>query len=265
MSDEHEDGKPRMPQVLRELGDEAIQRHQKRTASPALKITVADGHWWFDSPFAEQDQDHWVALMFEAFGTRSQATFRTFMTQLTELCTTDWNDAGEAWHPSEEELVAAVQIVRAAKPRNEAEACLAAQMVAVHVMQMKMSAQALRNLEPRTCAIAGKLARTFAMQLETMAKLRGKGCRQTITVRKYSKHEHKHVHLHQGGAEKGDQPYEPRGRRPECINAAPDQFEGGAPLPRPNTTEQRLPMPGDKGQQTVSAARRRGGIGSAKR
>ena len=48
-------------------------------------------------------------------------------------------------------------------------------MVAVHLMQMKLSGQALNggNPEPRSCAIAGKLARTYAMQLETMAKLKG--------------------------------------------------------------------------------------------
>ena len=94
--------------------------------------------------------------------------------------------------------MAAVQVVRSVRPRNEAQACLAAQMVAVHLMQMKLSAQALNrgHPEPRSCAIAGKLARTYAIQLETMAKLKGKGTRQRITVRKTSTHEHKHIHLH---------------------------------------------------------------------
>ena len=39
---------------------------------------------------------------------------------------------------------------------------------------MKLSGQALSQSwpEPRTCAIAGKLARTYAMQIEAMAKLK---------------------------------------------------------------------------------------------
>lgn len=265
LPDEGEATTSRMPKVLRELGEKASQRHRKRTASPALKVTLRDGHWWFDSPFADEDEEHWVALMFEAFATRSQATFVTFMTQLAELCSTTWSESGQAWHPSEDELVAAVQIVRSARPRNEAEACLAAQMVAVHIMQMKMSAQALKKgwMEPRTCAIAGKLARTFAVQLETMAKLRGKGSRQRITVRKHSQHEHKHIHLHQGGLENGNQPHEPSGGRARDFDAI-DQSKGRGALPRPNTTEQRVPISRDEGQETVPAARRRGRIRGAK-
>src|SRR6476659_5070208 len=130
--------KPQMPAGMKELGEKAIGRHLKRSGTPPLKVTMENGRWWFESPYAAENEDHWVALLFDAFGTRSQATFRTFMCQLAELCSTDWNKAEEAWHPSEDELIAAVQIVRSTKPRNEAEACLAAQMVAVHAMQMKL-------------------------------------------------------------------------------------------------------------------------------
>ena len=266
MSDEQEDGKPRMPEVLRDLGEAAIRRHHKRQATPALEITVKDGQWWFDSPFADQDQNHWVALMFEAFGTRSQSIFRTFMYQLSELCSTEWNDAESAWHPAEDELVAAVQIVRSTKPRNEAEACLAAQMVAVHLMQTKLSIQALKSgwHEPRTCAIAGKLARTYAMQLETMAKLKGRGTRQHITVRKQSHHEHKHIHLHQGGGENGNQPHGPREERANQINASLE-CEGRTTLPRPDAPRDTVPVSSSEGEGTLPTARRRYGIGGSLR
>src|SRR5262245_57896230 len=159
--------------------------------------------------------------------------------------------------PNSWELRGAIQIVRSTKPRNEAEACLAAQMVAVHLMQMKLSAQALKHSwpEPRTCAIAGKLARTYAMQLETMAKLKGRGSCQRITVRKFSQHEHKHIHLHQGSTENGNQPHEPRGTGSAASNAIGEATSGGA-LPRPDASRYPLPMPSSSGAAEMPAARR---------
>ena len=235
--------KQELPDALKELGEKAIARHEQRPATPRLKMTTEDGKWWFDSPYREEDEDHWVALMFDAFGTRSQATFRCFMIQLSQLCSSDWDKQSEAWHPDEDELMAAVQIVRSTKPRNEAEACLAAQMVAIHVMQMKLSAQALKHgwMEPRTCAVAGKLARTYALLMETMAKLKRKGSKQHITVKKFAQHEHKHIHLHPGDLESSDRPYEPK---TACENnqTAIGQPTECAPLLGPHTERHELPM-----------------------
>jgi hypothetical protein len=258
--------KSNMPEVLRELGERAIQRHKRRSATPQLRIATNDGKWWFGSPYRDEDEDHWVALLFDAFGTRSQATFRTFMTQLAGLCSTSWNKETDAWHPEEDELGASVQIVRSVRPRNEAEACLAAQMVAVHLMQMKLSARALNDgyPDPRSCAIAGKLARTYAMQLETMAKLKGRGTRQCITVRKYSRHEHKHIHLHPGDHENGNQPHEPRRESSPKIKPALELKERPA-LPSQDTPKHAMPMSSNEGQATVPIARGSSRGGSAQR
>ena len=264
MSDHTGDSdKPKMPRALKELGEKAIRRHERRSATPALKVELSGGQWWFGSPFSSDEDDQWTALMFDAFATRSQATFRTFMTQLAELCTSDWDKEADAWHPNEDELMAAVQVVRSVRPRNEAQACLAAQMVAVHLMQMKLSAQALNGSypEPRSCAIAGKLARTYAMQLETMAKLKGKGTRQRITVRKTSAHEHKHIHLHQGDIENGDQPHGPRGTRAAEIKAI-DGLESGAALLGSHTARNALSVPGNQIEAPVSSPRRLLGVRS---
>jgi len=245
--------KPEMAQVLKELGEQAIGRHNRRLATPGLEITTENGKWWFGCPYRSEDEDHWVALLFDAFGTRSQATFRTFMVQLASLCSTAWDKGSEAWYPDEDELVAAVQIVRSAKPRNEAEACLAAQMVAVHVMQMKLAAFAVRNdyPDPRSCAIAAKLARTYATQLETMAKLKGRGSRQRITVRKYSQHEHKHIHLHQGANENGNQPHGPSAR-----SVTVDELKSRTSLPSPDATRNSLPVSRNAGSNALPGARR---------
>lgn len=261
MSDDHptSHNKRQMPRVLKELGEKAIKRHERRQATPPINVTTTEGTWSFGSPFREEDEDYWVALLFEAFGTRSQATFRTFTNQLAQLCSTDWNEDSKAWHPNEDELVASIQIVRSTRPRNEAEACLAAQMVAVHLMQIRLSAQALKHSwpEPRTCAIAGKLARTYAMQLETISKLKGKGSRQRITVRKYSQHEHKHIHLHQGGSENDTQPHGPS----EAVGtqgAASRQLEQRASLRSSNAQENGLPMPSSERKEPMPSPRRRG-------
>jgi hypothetical protein len=259
-------GKPPMPKVLKELGVKAIERHERRQATPVIDVTTKDGAWSFGSPYRSEDEDEWVALLFDAFGTRSQATFRTFTNQLAELCSTQWNKEAEAWHPSEDELVAAIQIVRSVRPRSEAEACLAAQMVAVHVMHMKLAAHALNNRwpEPRSCAIAGKLARTYAMQLDTLAKLKGRGSRQRITVRKYSQHEHKQIHLYQGGSENGNQPQEPREPAPDEIETALEPPKCSS-LPCPHEGTETLPMSRQEGQEALPASRRRKRRGRSER
>lgn len=260
------DGKPKMPQVLKELGTKAIAKHERRSATPEIEIGSEGGQWTFKSPYSDDDLSEWEALLFEAFATRSNAAFYAFTNQLAQLCESDWQGEGTGWLPRAWDLRAAIQIVRSVRPRNEAEACLAAQIVAVHLMQMKLSAQALRysSPDPRSCAIAGKLARTYAMQLETMAKLRGKGSRQRITVRKYSKHEHKHIHLHQGDGENGNQPHGPKGARATEIKAAREASTGAA-LPRPNPQEHSLYVPRDQGEEALPHPRRSGGDRSTER
>ena len=131
-------------------------------------------------------------------------------------------------------------------------------MVAVHLMQLKLAAQALKNswAEPRTYAIAGKLARTYAVQLETMGRLKGKGSRQRITVRKFSQHEHKHIHLHPGSLETGNQAYGPTAQSADQANPLVEIAERTA-LPCSNSAEDALPVPGGKGQEKMQVARRR--------
>lgn len=113
-------------------------------------------------------------------------------------------------YPSELELNAALNIVSGVRPRNEVEAALAAQMVAIHFMMMKLAGSSLTNgwIDPRNAAITGKLARTYAMQLDILGRLRGRVGKQTIRVR-YERHEHRHVHVGEGGLENGTQAQAP--------------------------------------------------------
>src|SRR4051812_11507790 len=258
---EDNETKYEMPQVLKDLGAKAIGRMERRSATPEIEVATNDAGWTFNSPYREEDQDEWEALLFDAFATRSLAAFHAFTTQLSQLSPTVWMGEGRGWMPNELDLRAAIQIVRSVRPRNEAEACLAAQMVAVHRMQMKLSGQALSQSwpEPRTCAIAGKLARTYAMQLETMAKLKGRGSRQRITVRKFSRHEHKHIHLHQGGSENGNQPHGPKATTNPEISAAGKPTRCTA-LPCADSTSNSLSEASNEREEALPTARRGSGL-----
>ena len=132
------------------------------------------------------------------------------------------------------------------------EAALAAQMVAVHLMTMSVAERCLRVYscaEPHLAAVASKLARTFAMQTDALAKLRGrKTSRQKITV-SYEKHEHQHVHVHRGEEENGSQPQ-------AAMEGRLVGNGGSRPLPSPDTAEGLVPIAGSEGNAGVPDARR---------
>jgi hypothetical protein len=163
------------------------------------------------------------------------------MDQLSGLCGKQgWDDEAKQWRLDENEFSATLAMVNSVKPRNEMEAALAAQMVAVHLMQMKLAAAAIKfSADPKTAAVAGKLARTFVLQIEALQRLRtpNRTKRQSIKV---SKELHQHVHYHDArGAGKGDrQPHEPPaagiGRCPALSGPQP----GGQVVPLPSSARQ---------------------------
>ena len=154
----------------------------------------------------------------EAFGTRSKAVITLFLRQLEALCSLEnWDEAAKQWRLDENEFSAALAMVNAIKPRNEMEAALAAQMVSVHLMQMKCAARAiLFEHDTQTAAVAAKLARTFVMQTQALQSLRGrsKTARQSIKV---TKELHQHVHYHDdrgiGGSDR-----QPHGRTATALD-----------------------------------------------
>ena len=172
----------------------------------------------------------------------------TFMRQLEALCGPDhWDEDAKQWRLDENLFSAAIAVVNSVKPRNEMEAALAAQMVAIHLLTMKVSARALRyECDTRTAATAAKLARAFTEQLEALKRLRQRGqtTKQSITVRKEL---HQHIHYHRGEGESDEQPHE-RGKAPADQCAA---------LPSPEPGGEPLQMPGDERQEALQAPRRR--------
>ena len=197
--------KPPMPKILEPLAEKAKARHRKRHANPGVVLEVeklsADGYK-LASPHS--DTDSWQAMICDALGTRSEAMALTFLYQLASLCQRTWHpddeNGGGEWVPDECELNMILNFVAGVKPKNEMQAALAAQMVAVHLMTMKTAQAALNGYgtDLRFAPITGKLARTFVMQTDAMAKLQGKKTtRHRITV-KYERHDHRHVHFEEG-------------------------------------------------------------------
>jgi hypothetical protein len=252
-----------MPAHLEPQAEQARKRHRKRHANPGVAIEVVvekvtECGYRLASPHS--DTEAWQAMVCDAFGTRSEANALTFLHQLAALCQRNWHTdeaGGGEWCPDECQLNMILNMVAGIQPRNEMEAALAAQMVAVHMLMMGVSERALRTFgcaDPHLATAAGKLARTFAIQNETLAKLRGgKTSRQSIKVsHEKHVHQHQHVHVHRGEEENGGQPHAamegriignvgsealPSSNAPEgCLHVS--SSEGAAGLP--NARRERL-------------------------
>jgi hypothetical protein len=90
---------------------------------------------------------------------------------------------------------AAIAMMHGIQPRDELEAMLATQMVAVHHIAMQMSSRCVctdQNTDFINANINSvtRLMRTFTEQIESLNRYRGKG-QQKVTV--------EHVHVNEGG------------------------------------------------------------------
>ncbi|RVQ65731.1 hypothetical protein EKN06_12410 [Croceicoccus ponticola] len=220
--------------VLKAGEQKALARAMKRPLSPGVMLEPEGEEWRVSSPHS--DVALWELQIADAFGTRSQAVMRAFLFQLQKLAPKHWDEATQRWKADETEWNAALAMVADIRPRNITEAALAAQMVAVHWMQMRLSAQALNGggmIMERDAALASKLARTYAAQMETLQTVRGgkKVTRQKITVRKET---HQHVHYHRGEEGNGDQSHGRTAAVDDSRKALPSPDKGGdvVPLPR---------------------------------
>ena len=154
---------------------------------------------------------------------------------------------------SEVEFSAMLALVNAHKPKDEVQAMVAAQMVGLHILSMKVTARGIKYPhESRTVSNAARLAGATAELSETMQSLKGRKrtTRQSIKVTKETHiHAHRHDH-HHGRASTGNsgQPHEPnRGKK------TPDDRPA---LPRPNPSGNVVPLSSDEGQGPLLQARR---------
>lgn len=215
--------RPATPPELRGWEDAAQRRMMRRPYPVNIMLEPAEiegrEHW--TSP--HDDPGLWTLQLAEALGTRSQAVLSTFVAHLEELVgATMWDAETERRRVNESEFSAMLSIINSQKPNDEMQAMLCAQMVAVHWLQMKVSARAIRYpYETKTVAAAGKLARTFVMQMDALQQAKGKRrtSRQTIKVTKEI-HQHVHYHATQGAKETNANPMN-RTDAPKLLTTAP--------------------------------------------
>ena len=127
------------------------------------------------------------ALLTEALGTVDSDFVNGLLTQLG-------NASSQDQRPNESAINFLLSVIKGAKPKDQFEAMLAAQMAAIHTATMTFTRQ-LANVETiaqQDSAERGlnKLARTFAMQTEALKRYRTGG-EQKVTVQ--------HVSVNEGG------------------------------------------------------------------
>jgi len=247
------DGEP-VPEVLRPSIARAKTRTLARRHPPVVALDRSEpGPAKWSWPFGETEEEtrDWRWLILDAFGTRREAIAGCFLNSLIALCSTEWDDSREEWIPNEGELAAMLGIVNAHQPKNEAEAALAAQMAAVHLLTMKVGKRvADYPHDTRMINAFAKLTHAGAAQFDAMVTLKGKrrSTRQHITVaRETHVHHHQHVHLAGGGDQTEGQPDEPNGT---------GVAEGCAALPGPDEAGRVVPLKGGARKASLLDARR---------
>ena len=183
----------------------------------------------------------------DALGTTSLA----FKDRVLSQIATVFND--KTVQRSEQGINMALAALDGAKPENEIEAMLIAQMLVSHDAAMNCLAQVGKGCFINQAEVFGNLAvklmRTYTAQAEALAKLRRKG-EQTVKV----------VHVYPGGkAVVGDVHHHPRGGGGNTkIEEQPygtDKSSAGAALPSPDTPEDGVPITCDA-EWPVSPSRR---------
>lgn len=244
--------RPDPPKELKDQEPKWLAAAHARNHPPGI-IKVprkkGEGYRW---AAPHNDHELWYLQLGECFATRSDGAMQTFLRQLEALLDTRYDIDSEHWWADEKQFAAVLDMVSGLKPKNSMEAALAAQMVAVHLLTMKVGAYAItHHYDHRQVATFSKLARTFAIQTETMQSLQGKRRKgsQSIKVRK-ELHQHVHYHHHRGGEDFGGQSQGQGG------GAAAGIIDQRPALPSPDEARNVVPLSCSPGKGSVQAARR---------
>ena len=183
-----------------------IERAKKRTKARAPRIAMhvekrgaKAGRTY---PGHSDEEGHRFRLA-DAFGTRSME-FVDAMLKGVGMATEDHSASKDFGPGSPDQLAfnAALSVINGVRPQDEVEAMLAANMAVANITLLELVARTraaiaghlyqgngLKRLDVLG-NLTNKFMRTFAIQIEALARKRRKG-EQTVTVR--------HLHIHAGG------------------------------------------------------------------
>lgn len=249
-----------MPANMKAEAEAAKARHARRRMPPDVGVSKdANGHTEYLNPYSDADLDDWAALLFDAFGTRSVQVFDTFLHHLASLCPVEWNSASKTWRPDADTLRTAIALVQAAKPKNEIEAALAAQMVAIHFTTMKVGKELARSSypEPRMAATLAALGRTYAQQLAALQSVKRRGKIRREMYIEVERHNHLHYHTEGGGPGSGGQPHGTEGMVGDRIVEGTVIAPKCPALPGPDEDGKVVPIRRSQGKEGVPNTRRR--------
>ena len=176
-------GKAKYERTAREKT--ALNRFIAAPAAPRIKVT--DGKKAPTIKPDHPDEPLGYLLLMEALGTVSLDFMNGLLSQLA--------NAGSRGHQIDEgALNFMLSVVTGLKPKDQLEAMLAAQMVAIHMATMTFARRLAHvdTIQQQDSAerALNKLARTYAMQMETLKRYRTGG-EQKVTVQ--------HVSVSEGG------------------------------------------------------------------
>lgn len=183
--------KPELPEPS-EKEKKAIEQAEQvlKERPPALNAKIdieSDYKHNVSSPHA--DEVGWGARVLAAMGTNSQDFINEIILGFNNALTPTLQKP-----LSGQKINAAFAVLGSVQPQNELETMLVTQMIATHhlvMQQMGILKRAEWTEQAQTASNAvNKLLRTYAMQMETLQKMR-RGGEQTVRV--------EHVHVHQGG------------------------------------------------------------------
>jgi hypothetical protein len=231
--------------------EKAKQRFRSREPAPIVLANAAAR-----CP-VHTDLDGYGYHLCDTFGTGSGALTNVLLTQICRAKAPQGNF-------TEDDVNAALAAVHGIAPQDEAEAMLAAQMVAVHTAAMQMLRQVAASQtisqQDSNGNLATKLLRTYSAQMEALARYRRRG-EQTVRV------EHVHVepgaqaivgtvtHYQGGGGDAGNS------ERPHAQEPGP-QMLGIHALPEMRSADavgESLPVTGREGEDPLPDAWRRKG------
>ena len=167
------------------MADAVVERTKR---PPPLKIAVkTQGNRSALGPPHTDSDGHW-AMVLQAMGTSSTHFAEAMLTGLANIS----RPQGEA-APNQALMNALLAILHGAQPDNEVEAMLLVQMACAHELAMTTTRVTGQATSLEKIDVMGGLSirfmRLFALQAETLAKLR-RGGEQRVKV--------EHVHVHPG-------------------------------------------------------------------